>query len=265
MSLEARTSTTTSTKPALEPSKFSRTLTMAAVAFGALGLVSLVGLSGCTTSNQDDAASSAESDLRLKGTKNLGWIKDGETKIATYENPPSYRSYSFSATGGDLVIVDVKSVDGDRDPVAYITNDRYTVYAQHDDTLPDDFDAHVVYKVPDTWGKRNFRIAFNDAANQPSQFAVTLTIKKTDNATCDWQGQTVEEGRSFPSLDGCNTCTCTDDGVACTKKACVTCDPDNEPNRKYYGNPQTCMQIRFNCGPNARQFQNDCGCGCEKI
>ncbi|MBI4955130.1 MAG: hypothetical protein HY908_24115 [Myxococcales bacterium] len=41
---------------------------------------------------------------------------------------------------------------------------------------------------------------------------------------CTVGGQTYEPGQSFPSPDGCNTCTCGDDGqAACTLLGCVTC------------------------------------------
>ncbi len=74
-------------------------------------------------------------------------------------------------------------------------------------------------------------------------------------------------GDSFPSTDGCNTCTCTaSGGVACTKRACAPrCDPASEPNRKYVGSsPAQCMVIRYACEPNTTGFSNECGCGCEQ-
>ena len=39
---------------------------------------------------------------------------------------------------------------------------------------------------------------------------------------CDYDGNTYEIGESFPATDGCNTCSCMENGnVACTKMACV--------------------------------------------
>jgi hypothetical protein len=38
---------------------------------------------------------------------------------------------------------------------------------------------------------------------------------------CTYDGKTWNEGQSFASIDGCNTCSCTTNGVACTEKACV--------------------------------------------
>lgn len=41
-------------------------------------------------------------------------------------------------------------------------------------------------------------------------------------ASCDYEGNAVAIGSSFPASDGCNTCSCADDGsVICTLKACV--------------------------------------------
>lgn len=40
-------------------------------------------------------------------------------------------------------------------------------------------------------------------------------------ATCDYEGAGYSAGESFRASDGCNTCTCMEDGtVACTKVAC---------------------------------------------
>lgn len=44
-------------------------------------------------------------------------------------------------------------------------------------------------------------------------------------ATCTYGGKTYAEGASFPSTDGCNTCSCGFDGqVACTERACLPAD-----------------------------------------
>ena len=40
-------------------------------------------------------------------------------------------------------------------------------------------------------------------------------------------------GESFPSLDGCNTCTCTKDGIVCTEMACAPA-PSNR-SCEYHG------------------------------
>lgn len=42
--------------------------------------------------------------------------------------------------------------------------------------------------------------------------------------TCTYDGNTYTAGQTFPATDGCNTCTCLDDGsVACTEIACQQC------------------------------------------
>jgi hypothetical protein len=95
---------------------------------------------------------------------------------------------------------------------------------------------------------------------------VKLTIKSsTPPATCSYGGETYSSGDSFPSSDGCNTCTCSTKGnVGCTKRACV-CNPEAEPNRNYIGTPATCPMIRYSCSADKRSFQNACGCGCETL
>ena len=71
--------------------------------------------------------------------------------------------------------------------------------------------------------------------------------------------------RSFPSLDGCNTCTCGPDGaVSCTEIACA-CDPAKEWWRHYVAlDPASCAAIDYACPPNTTMFSNACGCGCEE-
>lgn len=42
------------------------------------------------------------------------------------------------------------------------------------------------------------------------------------SVACEYQGITYSEGERFPAEDGCNTCTCGEDGqVACTELACL--------------------------------------------
>lgn len=84
---------------------------------------------------------------------------------------------------------------------------------------------------------------------------------------CTYDGTTHAVGESFPSTDGCNTCSCGSDGsVGCTKRACVpTCDPANEPNKRYVGTSrEQCMVVRFACIAGTTSFIGDCGCGCEQ-
>ncbi len=47
----------------------------------------------------------------------------------------------------------------------------------------------------------------------------------TDPVRCQYGGAVFDVGDDFPSDDGCNTCSCMNDGnVACTAKACLSCD-----------------------------------------
>lgn len=84
--------------------------------------------------------------------------------------------------------------------------------------------------------------------------------------TCEQGGKTYAIGESFPSEDGCNTCSCTEAGAACTRKACAAaaCSPDKEPNREYkIRNPEECKAALFRCDAGKKTFFNECGCGCE--
>jgi hypothetical protein len=85
--------------------------------------------------------------------------------------------------------------------------------------------------------------------------------------TCEYGGERHAAGESFPSTDGCNTCSCSEAGVACTRKACAptaACNPDNEPNREYkIRNPDECKAALFRCDTGKKPFFNECGCGCE--
>jgi hypothetical protein len=71
-------------------------------------------------------------------------------------------------------------------------------------------------------------------------------------------------GETFPASDGCNTCTCSESGVACTEKACQ-CDPEREKNREYRIRDQNqCKAALYRCPEGAKPFVNTCGCGCEQ-
>ena len=47
-------------------------------------------------------------------------------------------------------------------------------------------------------------------------------------ANCEYNGKSYETGSSFPSSDGCNTCNCSEGGVACTLRACAPVDEPAE-------------------------------------
>lgn len=39
-------------------------------------------------------------------------------------------------------------------------------------------------------------------------------------ATCEYEGEIYNVGEGFTATDGCNTCTCTEEGISCTAMAC---------------------------------------------
>ncbi|MDC3956608.1 hypothetical protein KEG38_22295 [Polyangium jinanense] len=41
------------------------------------------------------------------------------------------------------------------------------------------------------------------------------------------------------------------------------CDPAKEPHRRYLGDREKCMLIKYRCEPPQQHFSNACGCGCE--
>lgn len=79
---------------------------------------------------------------------------------------------------------------------------------------------------------------------------------------CHYAGKTYGEGDSFPSDDGCNTCSCMSDGnVGCTAKACLSCDDISA----MYG---SLMEQATRCDPNApdpcsEKVVGGLRCGCE--
>ncbi|MDB4938265.1 MAG: hypothetical protein JWP87_5237 [Labilithrix sp.] len=250
-------------------SRFSRVSRVSRFAGGfiVVGVVgALSALTGCSSSEaaSKENVDSYESELRLASPKYLGQIANGETKSTYYNDPPRYRAYGFSAKGGDEITVDVKSVYGDA--MGWITTSAFDVVAANDDASSATLDSKVVYKVPAGTASRAYRAVFRDYDLLDATFTVKLTIKSQAAVTCSYDGDTYSPGASFPSTDGCNTCSCgTTGSVACTKKACLACDPDNEWWRNYIGTPTTCQTIRYVCASNQRSFQNTCGCGCEAL
>jgi hypothetical protein len=85
------------------------------------------------------------------------------------------------------------------------------------------------------------------------------------SVACTHAGKSYPTGVTFPSRDGCNECTCEENGtVGCTDKACA-CKPDAEWYRHYVlTDAQSCQAAKYACPPNTRSFRNECGCGCEE-
>jgi hypothetical protein len=220
----------------------------------------LAAMAGCSSTKNADELASAESDLKIAGTKYLGPIASGQTKTVHYKAPPNYRSFGISAKGGDQITADIKSEDGDA--IGWITDTSYNVLANNDDASDSTFDSEVVYNVPAGQPARSYRIVFREYGMAEANFDVTVSVKSAP-ATCSYNGQTYQVGDNFPATDTCNTCSCSADGqAACTKKAC-TCNPATETNRTYVGTPEQCMVIRYSCQVGQVPFSNGCGCGCE--
>lgn len=69
-----------------------------------------------------------------------------------------------------------------------------------------------------------------------------------DGSTCSWDDAVSSDGNqtstgsgpyavgdSFPSLDGCNSCSCTAQGIACTQRACAPADAGAAGSCSYDG------------------------------
>jgi len=102
------------------------------------------------------------------------------------------------------------------------------------------------------------------ASNEPAPPTPSAKTSGTQPRACQHAGKTYVAGDSFPSADGCNTCTCTEQGsVSCTERACA-CNPDKETNRRYkMRDPKQCKAALFSCEAGTKPFFNECGCGCE--
>lgn len=228
---------------------------------GLLGL--LVSVTGCALhdASEGDGVATSEDEIRLKGIHYLGRIASGQTRSAYYY-APRYRAYAFEAKGGDEITVDVRSTWGDA--VAWITDSNYRTLAFNDDD-PSAYtlDSKVSYVVPEDQPSRAYRIVFRDYDELDAVFHVTLAIDSAP-ASCTYDDRTLAIGASVEAGDGCNTCTCGEDGaVSCTELTCKTCDPAAETHRSYVGTPEQCAVIRFSCPAGQLPFANACGCGCE--
>lgn len=237
-------------------SRFLGTGACVAVVFG-----SLVGCASAQSSGEKDDVDAFESELKVASPQSLGSISNNQTKSHHYTGSPKYRAYSFTAEGGDEVTVDVKSSDGDA--MGWITDTSNNILASNDDASSSTFDSKVKYTVPSSVSSKTYRVAFREYDYDVADFTVKLSIK-SKATSCKYGGDTYSPGDSFPSIDGCNTCNCSSTGtVGCTKKACVSCNPVNEPWRDYIGTPAQCMTIRYTCPSGWSSFQNACGCGCQ--
>jgi hypothetical protein len=84
--------------------------------------------------------------------------------------------------------------------------------------------------------------------------------KENEEDVCTYDGQTFEIGDSFPSTDGCNTCTCGENGaVGCTQMGCVAIC---EYNDVVYQQGDTFMEngCLCSCGADGQVSCNEEGC-----
>jgi len=90
--------------------------------------------------------------------------------------------------------------------------------------------------------------------------------------TCKYNDQTYEDGESFDSIDGCNTCYCEYGEISCTKMACVPdddgqteCKTDSDCDEGYICDYYSCAEEDGYC---TQQFDMcamnwDPVCGCD--
>jgi len=113
----------------------------------------------------------------------LGSIAPGQTKTASYSNPPRYRAFKFGGAKGDVVSIDVRSTSGD-DPVAWLLDDAGKTLAFNDDANGG-LDSHIDATLP---GNANpnvitYYIVFREYHQHRATFTVSLA-KKRDLYAC---------------------------------------------------------------------------------
>lgn len=112
----------------------------------------------------------------------LGSIDPGQTKVASYANPPRYRAYKFGGNPGDVVDIDVKSAYGDA--MVWLLDDAGKTLAFNDDSNGT-LDAHVTATLP---GNANpdvitYYIVFREYRHARATFRVSLA-KQRDLYAC---------------------------------------------------------------------------------
>jgi hypothetical protein len=141
---------------------------------------------GCQSQAGDkdeSVATTYSSELTVSGAAYLGTISDGETRTSYYSDPPKYRAYGFTAKGGDNIVIDVSSPDGDA--MAWLTDSSYgTTYAFNDDKDPSSLDSHIEYTVPAGAASKTYKIVFRDYDRLDAEFDVSLSIESAA-PSCD--------------------------------------------------------------------------------
>jgi len=67
-----------------------------------------------------------------------------------------------------------------------------------------------------------YSLFFNPNSQITSNKPTITPIPTTSGVFCDLNNKRYSQGESFPSADGCNTCTCeSQDVITCTEKACA--------------------------------------------
>jgi hypothetical protein len=114
--------------------------------------------------------------------------------------------------------------------------------------------------------------AIEQACNASGQ--CVLASEAMCGLTCTSGGTTYQPGDTFPSPDGCNTCTCGSDGnIGCTEKACEACGGLVDP---VCPAGQFCNWANMSCGdvdqqgvcvdiPMACDAVFDPACGCDGV
>ena len=206
-------------------------------AFSILAFTFLVACPACSAKTPTDPSEKEgddavqESDLSGGAPKYLGQIAPGETKTTSYTDPPLYRAYGFTATGGDKITIDVKSTDYG-DAMAWLTTTSWKSIAANDDASAKTLDSHIEYTIPAGTASKSYRVVFRDYDKLAASFDVTLAVQS----------------------------------AAPPPPPVPACDPDAETWRNYLGtSPAQCDVLVFSCAADRRAFNNTCGCGCELL
>jgi len=124
----------------------------------------------------------------------------------------------------------------------------------------------VIMKVIHTM-KETLSLVLMDAILVVVLLDKSLVRKITCNQTCNYEGNTYNEGDSFPCKDGCNSCSCSSGQVSCTKNTCVskTCCTNTDCDSGYFCALNSCEATQGTCTliPAICIDQNDPVCGCD--